>query len=62
MVTKNYGDNINRPINAAIPSDIAIGTDAAKQISKIIRTRVPILDPSLLLHWVFGIYIFYKCF
>ena len=55
-MTIKSGDNINSPINVAIPSDMAIGTDASKQISKIKRTMIPKIEPSLLFHY-FLIYI-----
>ena len=43
IVTNNSGEMINKPTEAAIPKEIAIGTDAIRQISNTARTSTPIL-------------------
>ena len=42
-VTKNSGEMMNKPTEVAIPKEIAIGTDAIRQISNTARTSTPML-------------------
>ena len=43
IVTKNSGEMMNKPTDAAIPKEIAIGTDIIKQIINTTRTIIPTL-------------------
>ena len=42
-VTKNSGEMMNKPTEVVIPKEIAIGTDAIRQISNTTRTSTPML-------------------